>query len=219
LLPIPAVRCDQFNPRTASRFSQSESAVVTTIGDQAQRFLPRPPGMGFGGPTQIVASVVPRAAFRAGCRTKVLFPKEDPGRRPPPSTSCPCPAWFFPTPAPPFWREQNSRPRKDSLHCSCFRSLSSARNARQILSQTPCSSQSRSLRQHVAGEGNSSGKSCQRAPLRRIHKCLRAPCGRRRVAVRRVAAKRGRGSKGRIFSHWRRSADDRIAPSALQRRS
>src|SRR5207249_12024566 len=32
--------------------------------------------------------------------------------------------------------------RKDSLHCSCFRWLSSARNARQILSHTPCSSRS-----------------------------------------------------------------------------
>src|SRR5207302_3906484 len=92
--------------------------------------------------------------------------------------------------------------RKDSLHCSCFRSLSSARNARQILSQTPCSSQSRSLRQHVAGEGNSSGKSCQRAPLRRIHtmpsSTLRSEA-RGRPPRRR---ERGRGSKGRIFSHW-----------------
>src|SRR5256885_982402 len=92
--------------------------------------------------------------------------------------------------------------RKDSLHCSCFRWLSSARNARQILSHTPCSSQSRSLRQHVAGEGNSSGKSCQRAPLRRIHKrpssTLRSEA-RGRPPRRR---ERGRGSKGRTFSHW-----------------
>src|SRR5712692_5150157 len=92
--------------------------------------------------------------------------------------------------------------RKDSLHCSCFRWLSSARNARQILSPTPCSSQSRSLRQQVAGEGNSSGKSCQRAPLRRIHKMpsstLRSEA-RGRPPRRR---ERGRGSKGRIFSHW-----------------
>src|SRR3989475_6320690 len=28
-------------------------------------------------------------------QNKGAFPKEDPGRRPPPSTSCPCPAWFF----------------------------------------------------------------------------------------------------------------------------
>jgi hypothetical protein len=92
--------------------------------------------------------------------------------------------------------------KNDSLHFNCWRSFSSPRKARQIASQIPCSSQSRSRRQHVAGEGNSSGKSCQRAPLRRIHKMPsstlrpgtggRPPCGRG-----------GRwGSKGRIFSHW-----------------
>src|SRR5579859_4456791 len=37
----------------------------------------------------------PPAAFRAGMPNKGAFPKEDPGRQPPPSTSCPCPAWFF----------------------------------------------------------------------------------------------------------------------------
>jgi hypothetical protein len=92
--------------------------------------------------------------------------------------------------------------RKDSLQSSCSRWFSSARNARQMVSQTSCSSQSRSRRQHVAGDGNSSGKSCQRAPLRRIHKMpsntLRSLAG--------GLPPRGRwgrfGSKGRIFSHW-----------------
>jgi hypothetical protein len=92
--------------------------------------------------------------------------------------------------------------RKDSLHFNCWRSFNSPRNARQISSQTSCSSQSRSLRQQVAGEGNSSGKSCHRAPLRRIHKMpsntLRSLAGGR--------PPRGRGgrlgSKGQIFSHW-----------------
>jgi hypothetical protein len=71
-----------------------------------------------------------------------------------------------------------------------------------MVSQIPCSSQSRSRRQHVAGEGNSSGKSCQRAPLRRIHRIpsrtLRSLAG--------GLPPRGRGgrfgSQGRIFSHW-----------------
>jgi hypothetical protein len=53
--------------------------------------------------------------------------------------------------------------RNASLHCDCWRSFNAARNARQIASQTPCSSQSRSRHQQVDGEGNSSGKSCQRA--------------------------------------------------------
>jgi hypothetical protein len=92
--------------------------------------------------------------------------------------------------------------RNASLHLSCWRSFNSPRKARQISSHTSCSSQSRSLRQQVEGEGNSSGKSCQRAPLRKIHrmpsKTLRAGAGGR--------PPRGRGtrwgSRGRIFSHW-----------------
>src|SRR5439155_20014935 len=49
---------------------------------------------------------------------------------------------------------------------------------------------------------NSSGKSCQRAPLRRIHKMpsstLRSEARGRPPRGR----ERARGSKGRIFSHW-----------------
>ncbi len=91
---------------------------------------------------------------------------------------------------------------KDSLHFNCWRSFSSPRKARQIVSQTSCSSQSRNLRQQVEGEENSSGKSCQRAPLRSIHKMpsntLRSGAGGRPPFGR-----GGRlGSKGRIFSHW-----------------
>src|SRR5208283_151560 len=41
----------------------------------------------------------------------------------------------------------------------------SPRNARQIVSQTSCSSQSRNRRQQVEGEGYSAGRSCHRAPL------------------------------------------------------
>jgi hypothetical protein len=91
---------------------------------------------------------------------------------------------------------------KDSLHCNCWRSFSSPRKVRQIVSQTSCSSQSRRRRQQVEGEGNASGKSCQRAPLRSIHKIpsktLRSGAGGRPPFGR-----GGRlGSKGRIFSHW-----------------
>src|SRR6266446_5517261 len=50
---------------------------------------------GFGGLRRSSRASFPRAAFRAGMQNKGAFPKEDPGRRPPPSTSCPCPAWFF----------------------------------------------------------------------------------------------------------------------------
>ena len=92
--------------------------------------------------------------------------------------------------------------RNDSLQSSCSRWLSSARNARQMVSQTSCSSQSRSRRQQVAGEGNSSGRSHQRAPLRRIHK-MPSSTLRSFAAGRPPFGRAGRlGSKGRIFSHW-----------------
>ena len=91
--------------------------------------------------------------------------------------------------------------RNDSLHFNCWCSFNSPRKARQIASQIPCSSQSRSRRQQVAGDGNSSGKSCQRAPLRRIHKMpsstLRSGAGGRPPWGRGGRS----GSKGRISSH------------------
>jgi hypothetical protein len=40
------------------------------------------------------------------------------------------------------------------LHFNCWRSFNSLRNVRQMLNQTPRSSQSRSRRQHVEGCGN-----------------------------------------------------------------
>jgi hypothetical protein len=104
--------------------------------------------------------------------------------------------------AAPFLAGAKLPSRNDSLHFNCWRSFNSPRKARQISNHTSCSSQSRSLRQQVEGEGNSSGRSCQRAPLRSIHKMpsstLRSGAGGR--------PPRGRGgrlgSKGRIFSHW-----------------
>jgi hypothetical protein len=59
---------------------------------------------------------------------------------------------------------------KHSSQSSVCWSSSSASNARQALSQTPDSSQSRKRRQQVAGDGYRSGKSFQRAPLRSTHK-------------------------------------------------
>jgi hypothetical protein len=108
--------------------------------------------------------------------------------------------------------------RNDSLHFNCCCSFNSARNARQILSQTPCSSHSRSRRQQVAGDGNSSGKSCHTAPLRRIHPAMRdlpTLCGQEPEADRHaVAAVVGEARAG-SSPIGRRSATDRIGPSAL----
>jgi hypothetical protein len=90
----------------------------------------------------------------------------------------------------------------DSLHRICCRSFNSPRKTRQISRHTSCSSQSRNLRQHVEGAGNSSGKSCQRAPLRKIHKMPSSTL--RSFAGGRPPFGRGgrRGSRGWIFAHW-----------------
>src|SRR6266403_1330460 len=197
---IPAMRGDQFDPALSQPLSQRVT-VVTTIGDQAERFLSRPPGMGSAAYADRRERRFCELRFVRGCRTKVLSQRKTLAVDHHHPLRALAPLGFSDSSAP-FLAGAKLPSRKDSLHCSCFRSLSSARNARQILSQTPCSSQSRSLRQHVAGEGNSSGKSCQRAPLRRIHKrpssTLRSEA-RGRPPRRR---ERGRGSKGRTFSHW-----------------
>src|SRR5437879_2144535 len=198
--PIPAVRRDQFNPAHSQPLSQ-RIAVVTTIGDQAQRFLPRPPRAGSAAYADRRERRFREPRFVRGCRTKVLSQRNTLAVDHHHPLRALAPLGFSDSSAP-FLAGAKLPSRKDSLHCSCFRSLSSARNARQILSQTPCSSQSRSLRQQVAGEGNSSGKSCQRAPLRRIHKM---PSSTLRSEARGRPPRRrepGRGSKGRIFSHW-----------------
>src|SRR2546428_147247 len=101
----------------------------------------------------------------------------------------------------PFFAEAKLPSRNDSLQSSCSRSFNSLKNVRPLFSQTPCSSQSRSRRQQVEGCGYFSGKSCQRAPLRRIHKI---PSSTRRFSIHGRPPLRclgGLGSKGAIFFH------------------
>jgi hypothetical protein len=199
-LSITAMRRNQFDPALRQPRSQ-RVAVVTAIGDQAQWFLPRSPRAGSAAYADARERRFRAPRFVRGRRTKVLSQRKTLAVDHHHPLRALAPLGFSDSSAP-FLAGAKLPSRKDSLHCSCFRSLSSARNARQISSQTPCSSQSRSLRQQVAGAGNSSGISCQRAPLRRIHKIpsstLRSEA-RGRPPRRR---ERGPGSKGRIFSHW-----------------
>jgi len=104
--------------------------------------------------------------------------------------------------AAPFFAGAKLPSKKASLQFNCWRSFNSPRKVRQISSQIPCSSQSPSRRQQVEGDGNSSGISCQRTPLRRIHKMPSSTL--RSLAGGRLPRGRGGrlGSKGRIFFHW-----------------
>src|SRR6516164_625847 len=49
-----------------------------------------------------------RVAFPTGRQSEGSFPEEDRGRRPPPSTSSPCPAWFFRLKRPFFRRSKTA---------------------------------------------------------------------------------------------------------------
>jgi hypothetical protein len=76
------------------------------------------------------------------------------------------------------------------------------RKVRQIFNQSSCSSQAFSRRQQVDGLGYLLGKSCQGAPVRRIH---RIPSKTARLsALGRPPLEPGfsEGNKGAIFNHW-----------------
>ena len=193
------VRADQFDPALPQALPQ-RIAVIRFVGDHPQRFLLWT--------TRVMTSpYVDRRErrlcefdFRRGCRVKVVSQRKTaavdhhhPLR--------PLAPLGFSDSAAPFFAGAKLPSRNDSLHFNCWRSLSSLRNVRQMFNQTPCSSQSRSRRQHVEGCGNFSGRSCQRAPLRRIHKI---PSSTRRFSIHGRPPWRclgGLGSKGAIFFH------------------
>jgi len=92
--------------------------------------------------------------------------------------------------------------RKASSHFSKPRSSKASNNVRQALSQTPFSSHCFNRRQHVDGEGYSSGRKRHAAPLCSIHrmpsKQLRFGAGGRpRPSLRRI----GSGNSGPINAH------------------
>src|SRR6266481_7920590 len=196
---IPAMRRDQFDPALSQPHSQRVT-VVTTIGDQAERFLPRPPGMGSAAYADRRERRFREPRFVRGCRTKVLSQRKTLAVDHHHPLRALAPLGFSDSAAP-FLAGAKLPSKNDSLHFNCWRSLNSIRNARQTFFQTACSSQSRSRRQQVEGCGYSSGKSCQRAPLRRINKITSRT---RRLSIHGrppLRCLRGLGSKGAIFFH------------------
>jgi hypothetical protein len=200
LAPIFAVRSDQLDA-APGQLPPQRITVVAPVGNQALRLLP--------GTTGVMPPSYPDRRerrldefdFRWGRSVKVVSQRNTRAVDHHHPLRALAPLGFADSAAP-FFAGAKLPSRNASLQFNCWRSFNSPRNARQISSQTSCSSQSRSRRQQVEGDGNSSGKSCQRAPLRSIHKMpsstLRSFAGGR--------PPRGRGgrlgSKGRIFSHW-----------------
>src|ERR1700674_5825100 len=196
---ILLVRTDQFDPPTLQTGAQ-RIAVVPSVGNPPFRLLSRTPRVMSSPYTDRRERRLREPDLRRGCRTKVVSQRNTlavdhhhPLR--------PLAPLGFPDSAAPFLAEAKLPSKKDSLQSSCSRSFNSLKNVRQIFNQTPCSSQSRSRRQQLEGCGNFSGRSCQRAPLRRIH---RIPSSTWRFSIHGRPPLRcwgGLGSKGAIFCH------------------
>src|SRR2546425_49561 len=200
LATILAMRNDQLDAAPGQLLAQRVT-VVATVGDEAFRLLPRTAWPMLPSYADRGECRLRQPDLRRGSRVKVVSQRNTravdhhhPLR--------PLAPLGFADSAAPFFAGAKLPSRNASLHFNCWRSFNSPRNARQISSQTSCSSQSRSRRQQVEGDGNSSGKSCQRAPLRRIHKM---PSSTLRSSAR-GRPPRGRlgrfGSKGWILAHW-----------------
>ena len=101
----------------------------------------------------------------------------------------------------PFFADENVPSAKVSSQCRRRFSSKWPRKVRQIFSQIPCSSQSRSLRQQVLAEGNLLGKSFHRAPLRNTQR-MPSKHGRLGIGVRPPLGENvGSGSSAAILAH------------------
>jgi hypothetical protein len=213
---ISLVRTDQFDTPLPQAFPQ-RIAVIGFVGNHPQRLLPRT--------ARVMTPSYPDRRerrfrefnFRRGCRVKVVSQRNTaavdhhhPLR--------PLAPLGFSDSAAPFFAGAKLPSRNDSLQSSCPRSLNSHKNVRQMFNQMPCSSQSRSRRQQVEGCGYFSGKSCQRAPPRRIHRILPAPGGSRSTGDHLCVAAVAWGARAQFSSTALRSATEQTAPSSLPRR-
>ncbi len=102
-----------------------------------------------------------------------------------------------------------------SLQSSFCRWSSSARKARQILSQISSSSQSCKRRQQVLGLGYSRGKSRQRAPVLSTHRIPSSTC---RLSCHGRPRLRSFGNRGSIFFHCSSDKNGFGIPSFSQTR-
>jgi hypothetical protein len=108
----------------------------------------------------------------------------------------------FSHPAPPFFAMTNVPSMKHSVKSSLPRSLTSLTSARKTCSKTPARTHSWKRRWQVWYGGYRSGKSCQVAPVRRIHKMPFRISRSWTLGLPRPSARRvGLGSKRFTTSH------------------
>src|SRR6266568_4662783 len=196
---ILLVRTDQLDAALPQPLAQ-RIAVVGFVGNHAHRLLPRSARLMASAYADRRERGLREPDFRRGCRVKVVSQRNTRAVDHHHPLRALAPLGFSDSVAP-FFAGAKLPSRNDSLHFNCWRSFNSLRNVRQMFSHTPYSSQSRSRRQQVKGCGYFSGKSCQRAPLRRIH---RIPSNTRRFSIHGrppLWCLGGLGSKGAIFFH------------------
>ena len=198
-MAVRAMRRDQQDAPPLQPLAQCVT-VIALVGNYPQRLLPGPPRMMPPTYSDRCERRLREPDLRRGRRTKVV-PQRNSAAVDHHHPLRPLAPLGFSDFRAPFFAGAKLPSRNDSLHCNCWRSFSSLKNTRQILNQTPCSSQSRSRRQHVEGCGYFSGRSCQRAPLRKIQ---RIPSNTRRFSIHGRPPLRcfaGLGSRGAILFH------------------
>ena len=166
-LPVFSMRTDQLNPPVAP---------IECAADRRRRPCHRSSGADFFVAFPVRAEArrpapgsVQSTRLRPGTPSPSSFPKEAPGRLPPPSTSDPFRVWFY-RHRPPFFRRGKTAVGKRLRPIELALFVELACNARHAFSQMPCASPRRNRRQHVLGEGDRSGRSFHRAPLPNTHK-------------------------------------------------
>jgi hypothetical protein len=170
-------------------------AVVTPVGDDAQRPLARTPP--FLGHLHRVQSALGQCHFPRRGRDQLTSQRNTLAvdHHHPLRAFSPL---GLPDALPPFLAGAKLPSKNDSLQSSRPCWSSSDRNCRHILSQTSCSSHWRKRRQQVLGLGYSLGKSRQRAP---VLSTQRIPSRTRRLSAQGRPRLRSLGKSGSSLAH------------------
>jgi hypothetical protein len=196
--PILPIGRDQLDPASPQSFAQ-RIGIVGAVGDHPFRFLPRPAcragdadcgERGFRKP-----NFMRRGTFEPNSQRKTLTVDQY-------HPLCSLAALGFTDGGAPFFAGAKLPSRKVSSHFSNPSSSSAPNRARHASSQTSSSSHCFSLRQQVEGEGYSSGRKRQAAPVCKIQRMPSKQArleahGRPRLSSRR----RGGGNNGSINCH------------------
>lgn len=166
-LAVLAMRHNQFNAALLQLLPQKVT-VIASVRDQAFRFLARSPRSRAGHGNRRQGSIH-KLYFRRRGRVQVDSQRKTLAVDHHHPLRALAPLGFADSRAP-FLAGAKLPSIKASRQLSCLRSSSVPKKARQMSSQTSCSSQSFNRRQQVEGLGYSLGKSFQRAPVRSIHR-------------------------------------------------